>query len=321
MSANIYVKRTINFYYLNALHNKDVDSSKYSFRDIINLFGYYKLLKSSGRINDLYVNLGVGNAYLYLGEVAYENGVIKGKIGYSRYDHPEGEIDGKIIRNLGISPSNAKIYTPTHFVIFPNKVVGIEFNLVGPRHNRLEQYMKHLAVLKYCGGKYVFCKEHFELKRLVRGSIHDVLRSLDSLRMVFIKAYTKNILSTTSDNLLFKKLFALASENRSSQYVIVGFSVGNKRDAVLEEISVPDIIELIQEVGTEAFVRISVRGYDVHGRIKEIDNILSYFIYTKKDVPLRSVTTRSVDSEAMYRVIINAYNEFKDELESIVAYE
>lgn len=307
------------FYYLNALHDKDDDSSKYSFQDIIDLFDFYKLLKSSGRIDDLYINLGVGNAYLYLGEVTYENNIIKGKIGYSRYDHPEGEKEGRIIENLDIRPSDAKIYTPTHFVIFPNKVVGIEFNLMGPRHNRLEQYMKHLAVLKYCGGNYKNCKEYFELKRLVRGSIDDVLRSLDGLRMVFIKAYTKNILSTTSNNILFKKLYALANENRSSQYVIVGFSVGNKRDAILEEISTPDIIELIQEVGTEAFVKIGVRGYDVHGKIKEIENILSYFIYTKKDVPLRSATTKSVDSEAMYREIINAYNEFKDEIESVVA--
>lgn len=80
MSLNIYVKRTINFYYLNALHDKDDDSSKYSFQDIIDLFDFYKLLKSSGRIDDLYINLGVGNAYLYLGEVTYENNIIKGKL-------------------------------------------------------------------------------------------------------------------------------------------------------------------------------------------------------------------------------------------------
>jgi len=234
---------------------------------------------------------------------------IKAKLGTKRRnDLPMVEINGTT--DYLTIPDGGGLLEPIHFVIFPENIIGIEFNFYGPRPTSIKQYLINKA------DTFV---DDVTLTPIIRHDLNQMIERVGEVRVFSFKAHrdlTDRIgqlneslasafkaLKKTSD----AKYFEIVLRNQSHSRVAVKIPFFHSLVNWLDDLSV--------RAGVE---KCSIRATDlVTNEIREFD-LLKEYIYSTKNVVKHDSIHRSIDSNSMYNGIISSYKELLPEIREII---
>ena len=207
-------------------------------------------------------------------------------------------------------PSDAGLYEPMHFVIFPNDVIGFEYNFYGPRIGSLKSYI---------ASKACDLVEEIELVPLIRHDIRELLSRIGEMRVFKLRVHRdmESYLRELDDNLP-DALKALKQTTDAEYIEIVLKSKQYSRSSInvsfvnrlVNWLSRPEV-----RVGVED---LKIRARDeITGSIEEFD-LLQQYLLSVKQVVKQDDAHRSVNVNAMYAAINEAYSELRPEINRLI---
>lgn len=203
-------------------------------------------------------------------------------------------------------PDDAGLYEPTHFVIFEEGYIGVEYNHFGPRISRLSSYFEQ---------KFPDYFDHAALYPIIDHNLHNKVASMGEIKLFQLKI-NKDIIDLSKqldDNL--SDCFA-ALEAISDQIEDVEIILRPKRRGSL---GLDDLVRRIPSwfgnrhvvEGTSKF---KIRAYDRSiGSDRTFDLLQDIMRYEVKVVKQDS-RHKCVDCTSMYNAIIDAYSKLRPEI-------
>ncbi len=220
-----------------------------------------------------------------------------------RRDWPQFEDHGEL-QPLAAPTTTAGLAESTHFVVFDDGIVGIEFNFHGPRPTRIPFYMMEKSA---AAGR-------FELQPLLRFDVTEQLDQLRDVRAFAIRTPTSyaSVLRRFSED-LGAAIDGLAAFGKAEVIDIVLKPRGRKKGLSNKLITVAKRVAGLSDARTE-LGRFVLRGMsDATGKVEEVD-VLSDFLISKKRVVTQDDQTRAVASDSAYAAIREAHTELQGEL-------
>jgi hypothetical protein len=218
---------------------------------------------------------------------------------------------GGNLNGLGLTADQG-LYEPIHLQVFPNNVVGVEFNFYGPRPSRISSYLRRVAGNDLC--------PPFTLNSLLR---QDVVAQLDRLQEVRVlelavrPSYATAIRQADRD---LGAAFQAAARVGTPQLVTVRLSPEPHARHWLDR----SVLSPIRTLARRADMRENAMTFKVKGldertaRLEDIDVLRDQLVTSKRIVRLNT-RTRAVDDAAAYAAIGEAYSELRSELEEAAA--
>jgi hypothetical protein len=219
-------------------------------------------------------------------------------------DFPQVEVLGQL--SPVPIPRNAGLAEQTHFVFFPNDIVGVEFNFYGPRPSRLASYFNEKTPDEMA----------FVLEPLLRGDIAQQLRSLTDVRLLSIRTHSAGAeVIKELDKDIGSALDALAKVKGAETIDLV--LRPRSRNLRLDRGLLGFARKVFSSADARAQVdRLSLRGMsELSGKVEDVD-VLSDFMVSKKQVLRQDTHTRAVQSKSTYSAIREAYVEFEELFEA-----
>ncbi|HEX9242080.1 MAG TPA: hypothetical protein VF875_06510 [Anaeromyxobacter sp.] len=219
-------------------------------------------------------------------------------------DLPQVEDHGKL--NPLAIPRTSGLAEQIHFVLFPQNIVGCEFNFYGPRPSRISQYLTTKAPV---GGA-------FDLAPLLRRDVSEQLAHLGELRAMHIK--TRSSYSATlrqMDAGIGAALDALAERGNADVVEVILKAPRSRRRPGLKH----NLINFVKRVAARDESRTEMRRFtvsgvsDESGKIQEVD-VLSDFLIARREMARVGANTRAVQSDSAYQAIENAHHELRRDL-------
>lgn len=203
-------------------------------------------------------------------------------------------------------PGNAGLAEQTHFVFFPNNVVGVEFNFFGPRPSRLASYFNEKTPAEMS----------FVLEPLLRGDAAQQLGSLTDVRLLSIRAHVTGAAAIKElDEDIGSALDALARV-KGTETIDLVLRPRSRRQHLGKGLLAFVRKVLSSEDVRSYLVQLSLRGMsDLSGKIEDVD-VLSDLMVSKKQVLRQDRHTRAVQAKSTYSAIREAYSEFEDLFET-----
>jgi len=223
-------------------------------------------------------------------------------------DWPQLEDKGEL-QPLSAPTNTAGLAESTHFVVFDDAIVGVEFNFYGPRPSRFVQYMKE----KSSTGR-------FDLLPLLRLDATDQLDNLHDVRAFSIRtpASYASVLRRF-DQGLGASIDALSRLGKAELVDVVLKPAGRNRTLSRKLIGIAKKIAGVPDSRTE-LDRLTVKGLsEVTGKVEVID-VLNDLLISKKHVVTQDDRTRAVASESAYGAISEAYAELQGDLRDAAGY-
>jgi hypothetical protein len=207
-------------------------------------------------------------------------------------------------------PLNTGLYEPTHFIIFPDKVAGFEFNFYGPRPTSLKNYILNKASAMI---------DDIKLLPIIRRDTMQLLSHIGEIKAFGLNIHRdmEEFLKMLDDNLF--DTFSGMKKYNDAEYIEIIFRAErhskksihlNFLDRLPEWIKKPEVKEGVDSLRIRARDKITKK-------IEEFDLLQEYLISKKQIVRLDDIH-KSVNPTAMYSAINEAYNELKSEIKSII---
>ncbi len=207
-------------------------------------------------------------------------------------------------------PPESGLYEPMHFMIFNNNVVGFENNFYGPRPPSLKSYILNKAPELV---------DEVELLPLMRHDIHELLARIGEVRNLRLRVNRDmgNYLRDLDDNLP-DALAALRrltdAENievilRCNKYSRTGIVV-RFLNGLADWISRPEVRAGVDDL--------KIRARDQNTEEIEEFDLLQQYLLSVKQIVTQDEVHRSVDTNAMYSAINEAYTELRSEINLII---
>lgn len=210
-------------------------------------------------------------------------------------------------------PETGGLYEPMHFMIFPNNVIGFEYNSHAPRIGSLKSYLPQKAPTLV---------DKVELIPLMRSDIRQEISRMGNIRL-FNLAIHRNMadhLEILNDNLIDALNHAFRENEYSEVLEIVlrpkKYSKGWINLSFLNRI--PQFISEAREDLEVAKIR--AENLDNDGKVEDF-NLLSLFVSTRRDVDPIDEDHRVVNAESMFHQINEAYHELLPEINDIITEE
>ena len=200
-------------------------------------------------------------------------------------------------------PDGAGIAEQTHFVFFPDNILGAEFNFYGPRPNRLANYLMSKAT--------DHCPE-IAFAALLRQDVAERLKKLGKLTLLDLKILAAfSTVVTQADRDLGSALAAAAKAGKAETVEIVLKPI--PRSQKFLDLSLRDAARRLFE---NPETRTSAKKFLLKGRNEDSDKIdvvdvLSDELIATKQVMLQDEGYRSVSSDSAYGAIEDAYQELR----------
>jgi len=207
-------------------------------------------------------------------------------------------------------PPDAGLYEPTHFIVFPNNIVGFEYNFYGPRPGSLKIYLSNIAS---------HLVDEIELIPLMRRDIHELLSRVGEVKWFSMRVHRDmdQYLRELDDNLP-DALSALKQTSDAEYIEIVLRSKRWSRGSIIIHFNnrlASWLSRLDVRAGVDA---IKIRARDeITNRIEEFDLMQEYLLSIKQVVKQDDIH-RSVSTNAMYASIQEAYRELRSEINRII---
>lgn len=198
-----------------------------------------------------------------------------------------------------------------HIVLWPNLVLGAEFNFYAPRVSSLSQYFREKTDLVPIS---------FEM--LVRPEVQPLLDNLRGVRLFHLKIRrSHSSLLTQIDRSLTAALDAAAEQVNAPVYELILRTDSRSRRPLDDKViswlrnifASTEIRENIQTLKINAYVGDDPYAHDI--------DLLKDFIVSKRHVVCLGNRRRSVQSASMYRAIEESYRELRDVLEAATGLE
>jgi len=125
---------------------------------------------------------------------------IKGKMGLTRMTALPS-VDKKGNKTPLQIDIDAGIYEPTHFVLFPNNIVGCEFNFYGPRPSAFKFYLNEKEKIK------------IEMRHILNKEIYKRLTKIGIVKRLELKCH-RNILKYTDELKRFINYYNLVKPHK-----------------------------------------------------------------------------------------------------------
>jgi len=208
-----------------------------------------------------------------------------------------------------------------HFAIFEGSIIGAEYNHYGPRvqpslTSTINSYLK----LNSTDGI-----SRVEIKPILRTDIYDLIDKFVEISGVSIQIatdYAKLLKSENKDNKSFEKMFS-AVDLVDDMYLRLAFTVGRgkKRKHSSEFQSVIDNIRTI--LGRND-MKNNLKVLEIDGIVAGHDsptsvNLLKELMMTEKQIARLDTKTKAVDSDEMYKGIIDSYSSLNTELKRFIS--
>ena len=207
-------------------------------------------------------------------------------------------------------PPDAGLYEPMHFMIFPNNVVGFEYNFYGPRPGSLKYYLPK---------KVSNLVDEVELIPLMRRDVHELLSRIGEVRVFRLKIHRDmgELLRELDDNL--PDAIGAAKRASDAEYIEIVF---RSQKYSRHGINIPFLNRLASWL-SRSDVRAAVDTLKIRARdeitesIEEFD-LLQEYLLSVKQVVKQDEIHRSVNTNAMYTAIQEAYTELRSEINRII---
>ncbi|WP_321430506.1 hypothetical protein [uncultured Methanolobus sp.] len=291
--------------------SKEITKKIYFYRLIMKMDGiivsasdvFAEIDKLSFNNGDRYYNLENGNKWAMY--VDSHQSPIRARMGTRRENElPEIECDGNLTP-LNIPPKSG-LYEPTHFTLFPNNVVGVEYNHYGPRISSLKWYIPR-KIPDIVDDVILLPL----MKKDVLETIHDIgeIRSFSFAAQRDMGAFVKQL-----DKHLSAAFDALKETSDSEMIEIVLKSPRYSRD----NIKLPLVDNLKKWLGIsevrEGVDKLKINALDTTLDEYKTFDLLQEYIMSEKQVITIDDKHRTVNSNAMYAAIHQAYTDCKPEI-------
>jgi len=255
-----------------------------------------------------YLPLGTGNSRsMYIDSVDVPMRII---IGTKRESGlPLMELDGD--REPLDIPERGGLYEPMHFMIFPNNVIGFEYNSHGPRIGSLKKYLPEKAHQLV---------DKVELIPLMKSDVRNEISKMGNIRM-FNLAIHKNMgdeLNILEDNLIdgLNRTFQQDGSSEVMEIILRPKKYSQKWITLNFLDRLPQFLNNTREDIEVAKIR--AENLDKDGLVEEF-NLLSLFVSTRKNIDPIDEAHSVVLADSIFNQINEAYHELRDEINSIIS--
>jgi hypothetical protein len=191
-----------------------------------------------------------------------------------------------------------------HLVLFPDNIIGAEFNFYGPRPTRWPGYLQRV-----CGPSAT----PFRLEQILRQDVLALLQRQEALRMVDLRvrrSYAQTL--AEADGSLGAALAAAAAVGDAETVGIVLQADSHRRTDRLARQVLTGVRRLARRNDIrENATRFQVKGVGPEGRVEPLD-LLADALVTVRRVPRTSANSRVVESGAAYEAVIDAHREARE---------
>ncbi|WP_406657525.1 hypothetical protein V7O62_02925 [Methanolobus sp. ZRKC2] len=233
---------------------------------------------------------------------------IRARMGTRRENElPEVECAGNLTP-LDIPPKSG-LYEPTHFTLFSDNVVGVEYNHYGPRISSLNQYIPR---------KIPDVVDKITIHPLMKRDVLETIQDIGEVRSFSFAAHRDmGLLIKQLDKNLSAGFEALKRTSDSEMIEVVLKNPQYSRDKV-ELPLISNIANLISWL-RKSEVKDGVNKFKIHAQDTTLDeyrtfDLLQEYIMSEKQVITIDETHRTVNSNAMYAAIHQAYRDCKSEI-------
>lgn len=239
---------------------------------------------------------------------------IRGTIGTIRRNAlPDVERSGRL-RALSLPP-NAGLFEATHFVLFlPQRILGMEFNLYGPRTGRLGEYL-----LTKCNGLV----SNVEFVPILRRDVRERLREIGEISEVQIAIHKdgSDVTRQLHDSLP-SALNALKRVSGDQDFEIIEVALRKKpysRHGHRLPFDAQRVLDFLSDSRSrDELTEFRIRGRNVRTDSIETFDLLEDRMVTEVRVIPSGERRRSIDSESMFRAIEHAFRAQREELLSLI---
>jgi hypothetical protein len=207
-------------------------------------------------------------------------------------------------------PPDSGLFEPMHFVIFPNRVAGFEYNFYGPRPQRAKYYLPEKAP---------DLVDDVDLELLMRRDVRDLVSRVGEIRILDVRVHRDNAeLLRDLDSNLFDAIDA-AKKSTDAENIEVTLRSTRYSKRSIELPWWPRVKAWISRQGVrEGLEEFRVRCRDLFTKeIVEFDLLEGLMVSTKR-VLTQQENSKAVNSEAMYDAIQSAYDELLPEIRRII---
>jgi len=311
--------RSIHFFYIDGVYG----GSSLSFDTLKNIFQFIESIRTTS-IKDLYYTVpDKEGTDMFLALSIIKDNNIFGKTGYARRTNFPETLDSQGHTDVLSLPKNRFLYEPSHFVIYRSynniPVLVYEFNVFGPRPQRVFSYYIRSFAVKYCEeeGKPDCESVRIVLNRLYKPNVVDILKNFDIIRGIEIRVKVSEIRrridvikkSNSLIDLIVNDVNKLLSGSKTYELRI---STGRRKEEGLD-ITISDIVDALNEL-YPALEKFLVKAKSTDGKTVPID-LINNVITTRKKIKQSmkgNVVSRSADTEDAFKVLRESYEELKD---------
>lgn len=223
---------------------------------------------------------------------------------YKKHDWPTGAImDNRIPL---IIPDGGSICESTHFIVFNDGIIGMEYNQSAPRQGGVVNFINQ-----------IFPDYEVVVETLVNKELGESLIRADNsgikLFRMRIRRGSEEIIKALHDQ-LGMTLSALENvdSNAPDYEIVLRPSRGNK----LKLSFLSKIVEWLKEDDTrEAIIKGRIKVFDLeykYENVPETLDVLQPYIMARKRIVKEDNDTKAVNSQSMYDAISDSYIELKE---------
>lgn len=221
-----------------------------------------------------------------------------------RTGFPQVEQDGNL--SAIPIPANAGLAEQIHVQVFPNGIVGTDFNFYGPRIARLSQYLDERGN-NLC--------PNMQVEQLLRQDVYLQLQQFGSIRFLQLRMRPTHAAEVTAINRDLGSTFAAAARIAHDLELEIILRPAKRQQSlpqsILAAVSSLAHRRTIHEEASKFFIKGQLQE---SGEVVQLD-ILDDQLIAKRDISLADGRSRALDATAAYRAIQSAYDELRTQLE------
>lgn len=204
-------------------------------------------------------------------------------------------------------PPGVRLIESTHFVAFPNNVIGAEYNYFGPRISCLKYYIPT---------KVPNLVDEVELVPLMRHDFMEQISKIGGIKKFRLKVHSDNIGFIEKFNSNIYNMFKLAhKEAPDTEEVEITLNLSHGMNlSILDNLPIwlrnPDVLANL------LVLKLHAKNKETE-RMEDFD-LLQEYILSVKPVIKKDELHRSVDKISMYNAIESSYDELKSEINSAI---
>lgn len=217
---------------------------------------------------------------------------------------PQLERNGQL-SDLNI-PDDSGLAETIHIVVFPDNIVGSDFNFFGPRMSRLSLYLKEKAAR--------LCPE-VTFEPLLRRDVTAALAKLEDIRMFNLKiraSYAARVTEADAD--LGSAFEAAQRAGQAEELEIVLRPSRHARKPLSDRLlGIAKKLVGLPDLQTEA-LKFQIKGTASDSNKVELVDLLADQLIVRAQVMRQSKRGRTLDTRSAYKAIQQAHEDLKDEL-------